>query len=389
MEYQKTLLSKAMIIPLLSMTAACHLEPERKVKELKIEVNGFSLVSAEGTRLNDCKEFEPTAQQIAHYFNRAYPVERKVMTTSRYTPCYATGSLKFDKKTGGTWTLYSSGVASFEFIRGDVVTLYYKDNQWFDPTACTYTLDKDEQCGSHSNTSSETRKETLAEPCQLETTSTPIWKCQEPTMLFINNTGLVDANRIKLNIFPKIEREKMDKVNGIVVHQTGGPSAQSAFDLYADEREKGAHFLIDKDGTIYQTASLYRMSKHVGRLQSRCFITKKCSATELQRATSLENIKSDAKKTQAVHDDEYKKNFPLRYPWSADAIGIEIVGMAQKENRNGKEKNIYEPVNEQQNAALKWLIEELKKTFHVSVSEIYRHPQIERKNESEASTATW
>ncbi|WP_256703209.1 hypothetical protein [Burkholderia ubonensis] len=56
----------------------------------------------------------------------------------------------------------------------------------------------------------------------------------------------------------------------------------------------------------------------------------------------------------------------------------------------GPEKQeVYEAVTDQQNASLKWLVAELVDTFKVSTHEIYRHPEIGRKNLTEASTAKW
>src|SRR5690606_8060251 len=49
-------------------------------------------------------------------------------------------------------------------------------------------------------------------------------------------------------------------VNGIVVHQTGGSTAQSTFNSYRNSTT-GAHFLVEKDGKIYQTASLHKASQ--------------------------------------------------------------------------------------------------------------------------------
>ena len=70
-----------------------------------------------------------------------------------------------------------------------------------------------------------------------------------------------------------------------------------------------------------------------------------------------------------------------------DSIGIEIVGVSSKVP--GKDEKVYEPVNERQNASLKWLIRELTDTMSVPSDEIYRHPEIARKNATEASTARW
>ncbi|WP_275957694.1 N-acetylmuramoyl-L-alanine amidase [Rosenbergiella gaditana] len=77
-------------------------------------------------------------------------------------------------------------------------------------------------------------------------------------MLFVDKNGLVDAERIIVKRFSTIERGKLDKVNGIIVHQTNSPTAQSTFNSYNQTSANGAHFLIDKDGKIYQTASLLK-----------------------------------------------------------------------------------------------------------------------------------
>ena len=204
-------------------------------------------------------------------------------------------------------------------------------------------------------------------------------------MLYITRGGLVDAERIKIKIFPNIERGKMEQVSGIVVHQTNSPTAQGTFNSYVSKGANGAHFLIDKDGMIYQTASLFRVTNHVGYLQSRCVITQKCTPTELKHAQDLEKILGVRQRSEAIHANEKVKQWPDRYPSNADSIGIEIVGQAV--GPSGKE--VYEPVTEPQNATLKWLIKELTETLNVSMHEVYKHPEIGRKNPSEASTAKW
>jgi N-acetyl-anhydromuramyl-L-alanine amidase AmpD len=171
-------------------------------------------------------------------------------------------------------------------------------------------------------------------------------------MLFISKEGHVDSERIVVRIFPSIERGAMGKVNGIVVHQTSVATSSSTFNSYRSKGANGAHFLIDKDGLIYQTASLKKHTNHVGRLQSR-----------------------------SVH--EHKKPFPLRFPSNTDSIGIEIVGLFIAERR------IYEAVNPRQNESLAWLVRELAATLKVSMQEVYRHPVVARKMESEAESAKW
>ncbi|BCQ42310.1 hypothetical protein ERHA54_49130 (plasmid) [Erwinia rhapontici] len=203
-------------------------------------------------------------------------------------------------------------------------------------------------------------------------------------MLFVDKNGLVDATRISVKRFRTIERGDMDKVNGIVVHQTYSKTADSTFNSYQNKDATGAHFLIDKEGVIYQTASLYKMTWHVGLMQSKCYLSKKCEETDLKTMTSLERTPRSYKK---ISDIEKEKSFPNRFPANTDSIGIEIVGMAYKVD--GHKEDVYEEVNDKQNSSLKWLVAELIETLSVSRAEIYRHPEIARKNSTEASTAIW
>jgi N-acetyl-anhydromuramyl-L-alanine amidase AmpD len=161
----------------------------------------------------------------------------------------------------------------------------------------------------------------------------------------------------------------MAAVNGIIVHQTGGATAQSAFNAYL-AGATGAHLLIDVDGTIYQTARLDQVTWHVGKLQARCVAEFKCAKPK----------KWDP---SGVHKAEMAKPWPSRYPSNNDSIGIEIVG-----GFNSK-INAYDTVNERQNTSLKWLISELTITLKISATEVFRHPTVSYKQPSEAATAKW
>lgn len=70
-----------------------------------------------------------------------------------------------------------------------------------------------------------------------------------------------------------------------------------------------------------------------------------------------------------------------------DSIGIEVVGKAKPGAKPGSK--VYEAINTDQNASLKWLIGELYKLLNLDDEDVYTHPQISRKNETEASTAAW
>ena len=119
----------------------------RTVKSLEIEAVGQhdeNLKNEAAERA--CKRFKPTKNQLIRFFNRAYPVEADKILHERYSNCYAYGSLRFSDDSFGAWVMYSSGVARFTFNKGDVVYLFYKNNKWHDPNACTYGFTEEGEC---------------------------------------------------------------------------------------------------------------------------------------------------------------------------------------------------------------------------------------------------
>jgi N-acetyl-anhydromuramyl-L-alanine amidase AmpD len=188
---------------------------------------------------------------------------------------------------------------------------------------------------------------------------------------------------VKLAIHPEIERGRLSQVNGIIVHQTGAPTAKHTLNSYARKGANGAHFLIDKDGTIYQTASVRRATSHVGHLQARCLVELRCT--------------KDAFKGKGIGKGigriEAEKEWPDRYPGNFDSLGIEIVGQAfvrpdGKSKNNGDDKE-YEPVTGAQQESFTWLLQYLKDAFGVRATEVFRHPTVSWKNPSEAASVQW
>jgi len=201
-------------------------------------------------------------------------------------------------------------------------------------------------------------------------------------MLHIDKQGLVLDVRVVNAIRPAIERGPLDIVRGVIVHQTGGSTAQSSLESYKRPSANGAHFLIDKDGTIYQTASVKKQTWHVGKIKNRCMLEARCT-TEEQKLYKKFNPTRENKM-------EMKKTVPDRFPSNEDSIGIELVGEALPRDKTiPDEKKTYETVSEAQNNSLSWLIHELSAALHFRLIEVFRHPVVSRKNISEASTAKW
>ncbi|OFZ70234.1 MAG: N-acetylmuramoyl-L-alanine amidase [Betaproteobacteria bacterium RBG_16_58_11] len=204
--------------------------------------------------------------------------------------------------------------------------------------------------------------------------------------MIIDSTGVVIDPRVRHAISPALERGDMKIVHGIIVHQTGSSSAAVTLNGYKSTKDNpkpsGAHFLIDKDGTIYQTVSIYKKAPHVGFLKSRCVAQHTCSPTELKALKGK-------KPGQQIGEVELKKKWPSKYPSNADSIGIEIVGEALPKNEPNRDRRTYESVTKEQQASLQWLVQELSLTLNVRMAEVFRHPIVSWKNETEASTATW
>ena len=81
---------------------------------------------------------------------------------------------------------------------------------------------------------------------------------------------ITGASDIRTMPRPEIEHGALRSIKGIIVHQTDSDNAAGTLQAYQRKGSNGAHFLIDKDGAIYQVASLLKKTWHVGILKSRC-----------------------------------------------------------------------------------------------------------------------
>jgi N-acetyl-anhydromuramyl-L-alanine amidase AmpD len=199
-------------------------------------------------------------------------------------------------------------------------------------------------------------------------------------MSSIDKDGMLIYPKVILKRFKHIEHGNIIAVHGIVIHQTDSSNAQSSFGSYAGSAN-GAHFLIAKDGLIYQTASLNKRCFHVGRLiKSKCLeIDKnKCKDPNLAKIMAM----SWTQKIKAIDKIERQKIYPDRFPVNSDSIGIEIVGKHIDNKR-------YDSLNLLQTNSLQWLIGELYIHFGLDKDDVFKHPTVSYKNPGEASSATW
>jgi N-acetyl-anhydromuramyl-L-alanine amidase AmpD len=195
--------------------------------------------------------------------------------------------------------------------------------------------------------------------------------------------GRLVSDKVTDKINKKIEKGPMVRVNAIVVHQTGGATAESALGSY-DGGANGAHFLIDKNGAIYQTARVNQKCWHVGKIQSRCHKLMTCSPDELKniKAILFHQAGSYSARLTKLNRHEMGKAYPDRYPSNDDSIGIELVSKFS-------ENDGYESATAAQNGSLRWLVSTLESLLKLSAADVYRHSEVSYKQPTEATSARW
>lgn len=199
----------------------------------------------------------------------------------------------------------------------------------------------------------------------------------------ISNGKLVSPKVVD-KVTANIEKGALTTVSALIVHQTGGSNATSSLASY-EAGKAGAHFLIDKDGTIYQTARVNQKCWHVGNIRSRCYEMKTCDEEELKTIEGILFKKGQAYsvRIKKLSEHESQKSLPDRYPTNEDSIGIEIVGAF------GAKAKAYETVTPAQNQSLAWLVGVLQSALGLAADHVYTHPEVSYKEKTEASTAKW
>ncbi|MET3177658.1 UNVERIFIED_ORG: hypothetical protein ABIC43_000797 [Variovorax guangxiensis] len=210
----------------------------------------------------------------------------------------------------------------------------------------------------------------------------------------IDEHGMISHARVRHARSLQIERGKRaGAITGIVVHQTDADTSASSLNSYKRPKANGAHFLIDKDGTIYQTAAIYQRTNHVGPLKARCLAMQRCKPRDFPAKVGATEM----------HRIEMLKAPADRYPSNMEAIGIELVGRARlplgfkpigDESKWPLEKirgkyGIFEAPTAAQNQSLSWLVSVLQGSMQIAADEVFRHPVVSRKNLTEAQGANW
>jgi hypothetical protein len=188
---------------------------------------------------------------------------------------------------------------------------------------------------------------------------------------------LTDPNITQTKI-PQLENGPMAAVNGIVMHRTEGSTASGTIGHWKGQSNpSGTHFIIDRDGTIHQTASLNNSTSHVGKIRSRGEVEGTLTPEDKQQlVTARAKPTSD---TLDVHRLESRKDYPQRYPNNSDSVGIEVVGTYDE-----KTKRWQEPT-EQQLESVRRLVGILQSNYGLNNKDVYEHDKISYKTDGEGA----
>lgn len=154
----------------------------------------------------------------------------------------------------------------------------------------------------------------------------------------------------------------------VVLHRTDSYNSSSVFRSFQDSGI-GTHFVVDKDGAIYQTASLQQRTWHVGKLKSRCRDERSCGAVE---AAVLARMSFSQ-----INSHELGKRYPARYPANTDSVGIEVVAKHQTAG--------WDAPTPAQSTAINQLVEILKNEYGLSNGDVYEHDKISYKTDGEGA----
>lgn len=187
--------------------------------------------------------------------------------------------------------------------------------------------------------------------------------------------GMFLHDKVINNRIKRLEIAKTEKFNGIVLHRTVTTSLEGTLKGF-ERRRVGTHFLVGYDGKIYQTASLDYMTAHILNIRSRCLSDNSCSLEDEEIISKIKKYKGK-KRYKSLHLHEIKKEYPERYPYNKDAIGIEVMGYYDKGNEE------WETLTKEQIESVKFLVKLLQRNFNMKDSDVYTHEEVSYKTEGE------
>ena len=186
---------------------------------------------------------------------------------------------------------------------------------------------------------------------------------------YVDDEGWVQNAGFTLKSISALEKGLIDGPKAVVLHRTDSTKVDSP--LKSFEGGVGTHFIVDKDGTVYQCASLLKRTAHVGKIRSKCYESGSCSADETKR------IKGWGWAPTKIYDNEKVKSYPDRFPLNEDSVGIETVA-----DHDGVS---WEAPTADQEKSIKSIVKILQEKYGLTDSDIYEHDNISYKTAGEGA----
>ena len=188
--------------------------------------------------------------------------------------------------------------------------------------------------------------------------------------VYVGSNGHIQNAGFVQQPITALEKGELAGPHAIVPHRT--VSTTAAGTLRSFQRGIGTHFLVAKDGTTYQTASLAQRTWHVGPIRSRCYQESTCQPDETHQIAALERSES----YMAIHRMEKRKEYPARYPTNEDSVGIEVVAMWTPQRG-------WDPTTPEQRNSIARLVEVLQSLYSLTDADVHEHDIISRKTSGE------
>ncbi|EAN4948270.1 N-acetylmuramoyl-L-alanine amidase [Salmonella enterica] len=190
------------------------------------------------------------------------------------------------------------------------------------------------------------------------------------TVIYVDSDGYIQNAEITKKTVKELEHGKMDKINAILLHRTKSSSEDGTFESFRSKKE-GTHFVVAKNGCLYQTASLFEWTPHIGKIKSRCQEEKTWSAEERKK---IQGFGWDPKRLYVY---ELEKNYPDRYPYNEDSVGIEVVA----DHVDGS----WEKATPEQRKSIAKIVDILMNIYELQKQDIYEHDKISYKTAGEGA----
>ena len=259
----------------------------------------------------------------------------------------------------------------------ELTSLSYKDKQ-----STTHKVSKNETLYSISKLYNIKPSDLIDRNKLTSNTITPNQILQIPTQEEIDTYRQKDISGVDKNGFlnnkfiikkwiKELEHGDINKINAIVLHRTDTRNLKGTLNGFK-KRRVGTHFLVDFDGTIYQTASLNKFTAHILNIRSKGFQNDTCSKEEKEK---IKDIHMSGFNPRKLHAYELKKSYPNRYPYNKDAVGIEVMGDFSGDK--------WEDLTPKQIESVKLLVNLLKCEYDLTQDDIYTHEEISYKTENE------